>query len=457
MSNKNIPALLIIPVILVCLLSGCAGHSEELPEYIPPAQMYNQAITNMTAFGDLALSIRSVKLVTLDTQVFQENVEQTLSFQDYSTDSPSVDIQQTYIYPDYSFSCRHRYADGTAYLSLDANTFSTKVPYSTYAEQIFPLSFLDPQIYEHIEAKRFANRTLIGFSKPSGPEKWAFPQGAEFEDATGSVLLDSSGNFIKGSYSITYTGNAATVQTHYTIIPAETILPELDADWDNALPIQDIQAPLILERSCALLSSSAFVHGDSLSRITCQLGTFSRTQQTNLTLDSRSELTADITQEVSLTDGSRPGELFVSRQTESFRSGVYTVRSDSAEAIQEAVTAEIMEQYCRNLLVSSIPLPHHLEDAFFVHSGTKDTLTFKVSEAFAHIISAAACESIYQDPALLDTLASNYHTIIITCSLLIDPVTGLPGLSTLTYEGVYEIDGQSYVLTSLNELIYLYQ
>lgn len=459
MRGKHTFIPLIIFVIMAGLLTGCSVPLQKktnvsLLDTAAPAQLYSQAISDIAQSNHFALSVNTIKTITTDEQVLQENLTQTLSYRDYGTDSPSLAVRQTYTYGDHTFSCQQQYEDGVAYLFLDGNIFSCTTPYDMYINNHFPVSFLTPDNYRSIEAKQFGGRVLIGFSQPSAPESWAIPQGAVFENASGTVLLSSTGSLVIGTYTITYASETASVQEHYTVCPTEVSHGEQPEQQNDVQPIRNIQAPILMERACALLAAAETVGGEGTAQISCELSGLNRTQKTVLTLDSKDALEADISLEVSLTDISRPGEITISHQAESFRNGVYTVQTGDVKTEEGAVTADVMDHYCRNLLVSSIPMLFHLENAVMLQSGSDLVLTFDVTEDFARIICAAACEAIYQDPNLLDSLATAYNTDTMSCTLQIDAITGLPAVSSFVYKGIYNIDGNAYTLVSESEQTY---
>ena len=78
-----------------------------------------------------------------------------------------------------------------------------------------------------------------------------------------------------------------------------------------------------------------------------------------------------------------------------------------------------------------------------------DVITLQIvgTEELAQLIGKNACKTLYDNPDLLNDLASSYKTNLISCYYKLDRSTGLPIAAGLEYSGEHTIEGFAYTLT----------
>lgn len=445
MKRTRLLTAAVLCIFSIVLLAGCTSQKEQAAAAViennTPGQLYTQAISRITESPAFTLSVQSERIITTGSQSLWEEQQQTVTYRDYATDSPTVFAEQTYTYGTQTVACSHMYANGSGFLALGDACFTSKLSIETYTGSLVPVTYLDTSLYGMVEAKASGERILIGFADASAPESWACPNGVELQSAAGTVLLDATGAFLKGTYTLTWSDGAYTIAQRYSIQPVPEAVT-LTQSWDDAVSVQALFAPLALERSCALLLSAQTLSSRSEETIRCQLSGLTRTETAEVTLDEQ-DYRMDLT--VSLADKSRSDEVTTQFQTETFRDGVYTIEKDGVTS-REDVTGEEMNQYCRGLLVRNIPLLGYIRSVCVQYTDGETILTFDTTEEFARIVCASACETLYQDPALLDSLSTSYQTDTMECTLQIHSGTGLPMVFSSVYKGIHTIHENTYTL-----------
>jgi len=460
-------SLFCILIPLLCLaLIGC--HAESTPETTQPeptavsadaASVYEAAITTYSTQTQHAYQVSYQQYTQAAGQTLFEHSKQSICMQGLGTQAFTGIADETLQIGSNIIRLTERYQDGHAYFSVNQGMYTAPMTAETYISRYIPLAALDPSLYQYIELTEHNNRTLIGFAQPVAAEYWAMPDGAEFLDASAIVSLRDSTALNSIDYSICYRYGNAEIIMRVNISPltgeAAAIPP---TDIENYTSLQAIDAPLSLERACGYLLQASQLDATYSESVDCQAFGISRTRSADMSLSGTDDsFKVFLKSRVQQINHSRNGESTDLTQTELFQNGTYLVTTEEGPLKTDAsVTADIMRTYCQDILVSTMPLPQHITDARMTQTDSTVILDFTCSEAFAEAICANACQTLYDDPTLLHSLATSCSIDLMTCYLEVDLFTGLPLRAGISYSAQHVIEGSAYQLSSKTNQIYSY-
>lgn len=415
---------------------------------------YQQAAEKITSSGSYRMNISTTKITTLGKQSFTETSSKVLTCQDLGSPDLQIVLEEFLDYGMHNFSVTEQYIDGTAYVSLDNSHFSSTISAEAYRQRLIPVSMMTPSLYDSVITHQIGDRLLIGFSQPIAVEPWAVFGDVQLQDASGLAALDSEGNLVESLYSLSYTSGSANVvySVKALIEPNAPVTSPVIEDISQYTNIDLFDVPRLLEQSTGYLLQANAIHAETQEVITCQANNLRREQHTDLTMADRDrDLDITLGIDVDLIDYNQGGTSTKYHQTETYQDGKYTLTVENETSPQPSegeVTAEKMQLYCQDILVGTIILPEYIKSVSVTELDSTYQLSFSASEDLSEIVCSNACQTLYQDPALLNNLASSYETDKIVSTLVIDKQTGLPVASGIDYSGSHNIEGTSYTLTS---------
>ncbi len=463
MKKIRFTAALIIGGIILVALTGCFSDSgndavkkSALPFAVQDAtSSYEQAVDKITSTGSYRMNIDTTKITTIGKQNYTETSAQVLSCKDLGLPEEQFILNEYVNYGAHSFSVCEQYTDGAAYITLDNSHFSSAISKEDYTNRLIPVALMDPSRYQSILTHQIGERTMIGFSEPTAPEPWAVSEDIQLNDASGRAVLDAEGNLVESCYSLSYTSGPATItySVNATFEPdAEITIPAIE-DYSLYTNIDFIDVPRLLEQATGYLLQANAIDSETQETIVCQANNLRREQRTHLSMNNRDhDLDITLGIDVDLIDYNQGGTSTKYHQTETYKDGQYTLAVENKESSQThegEITAERMQLYCQDILVGTIILPEYIEGVSVVPLENAYQLIFSASEKLSEIVCSDACQTLYQDPALLNSLSSSYRTDKIESTLVIDKQTGLPVSSGIDYSGSHTIEGTSYTLNSV--------
>jgi hypothetical protein len=211
----------------------------------------------------------------------------------------------------------------------------------------------------------------------------------------------------------------------------------------------------MLERATGYLLQTNNISAHYTDNIYFQAFGDSRTQDITLYMANHENLSALVKTLTKLKNDSRVGQDTQLSKIELFADNRYLVSTDDNKPIESSnITAYDMRQYCQNRLVSTVMLPKHITGAQIISSEKSVRIQYSASEEFANLISSNACQSLYQQPELLNDLAQSCTTDTLQCYLELDKITGLPIASGISYSGTHNVAGTAYSLSYKADQIY---
>ena len=264
------------------------------------------------------------------------------------------------------------------------------------------------------------------------------------------IVLTKDGKLLNWQTSLTYHQADTTVYTRVFAAPSTDHgafdLTTQDAEF---MEVSSLDAVVMLERFSGFLSSVEPISADMVHTITCDANNLERIQTTKIELSGKKEnFSATVDTTVVTTDHSRNDIITNEYQIENFSNNTYALNSSNLHKESPDVTYDVMNSYCRNNLVVTLPLLQYIQDARVYNQDGKTLYRFPGTQELSELICSEACNLLYQDPGYLDALASDRNILSTECTLRIHPLTGLPESSSIVYRGTHTIEGKVYNFTS---------
>ncbi len=461
-------AALVLCVALLFLLTGCfaSDHTDKnqttaLTADSAAISLYQQAADKISTADNFSLYIGTITNTTVGGQTFSKSSQQLLDFQNYGTNAMQASMVESLHIGIYNISISEFYGDGIGYFTVNNNSFTAPMTVEEYCIRYAPAVLFNTVLYRDIQTYAYGKATGITFRQPAGAESWAIPTDAEFTDASGYAVLDHSGALKESTYTVTYQLGAAFISqtTRVIVRSASAAQVKSPGDASSYTSVEYLDAPRKLEEACGYLLQANQIQSTAVENITCQAFAINRSQTTSLTMSGAADtFNALLDINVNQINESRGGEVTAIQQTEGFQNGVYSISiNGSASTTNASVDYKSMQTYCQNLLVESILLTEYIAGASLLQTENTYRITFRGSEALAEAICRDICSTLYNDPTLLNTLASAYTIDTVECYLELDSSTGLPTASGLRCRVTHTIEKISYLLTTQMDQIYHYQ
>lgn len=456
-------------ILLLCIIAAASGCSVSAPEQqiqprteqIQPVKvdieaLYNEASEAVSLAKNLTLTVHSTKTMTIGENIFSETSEQTLAYTGYGTETMQAQVTEVLTMGDYSIPNTAAYRDGIGYYTVGNGSFQGGISAEDFCAGYAPAVILDASLYDAILATENNGILTVTFSQPTATEVWCGYSGAELVDATGTAVLGSGGQLLESTYTMTCL--EGTKQIHLsTRVAIETGTASIgSADYSNFTVLDAPGAPLMLERACGYLQQAASVTASSTESIGFQA--YGDTRRETVLLDmsgAGSGFTADLALSVELVNQSRGGEISKKDYTMTYANGVYGTAVDGEIKADNIVIApEKVRIRCQDFLLATVILPEYVASAEMADQGDTYLFSFTASEALAELICKTACQTLYQDAEMADSLELGYETDTLTAYLSIDKDTGLPSGSGVSYVGIMQVDDFPYALSYQAEQVY---
>lgn len=464
--KKKILALF-LAIAMVLSLIGCTQEptttepstepSVETTEPAPDAaQIYADACAALGA--DVTLDVVTTKTTTVGDQTLTVDTTQVLTYAGVGTDAPMIHLQQTVPYWDYDSNGDMKstdeqytelYAGGMLYVDLQGKaSFSTEMTQEDALARYIPAVLLDVALYEDVTMAENGTETVITFAQSVGGETWAVPEEAELVEATGTATV--TGNAIGAmTYTVTYEYGTVTVTQTTESKPrtqAETVTaPE---STDGYVPVQSADALYWMLQAEDLknqVTSGSFMETSSMY---CQAAGVVRNQSTAMDFyDVAEDLMAKVEYNVYFMDYANQEDQTYS-QEENYQNGKYTyTENDGVPTTTNGLARYLIRDYYKELLNTCVVTPAYWQEVTLEDLGSLYYMEFTFSQEFGNDTQNSICSTLWQDPAFLNSLASNYVTDEVTGYMSIDKYTGLPVAVGYKYQGTHTIDGGDYILT----------
>lgn len=408
--------------------------------------LYDSATNSLIGSDLFTLNTTNITHTATGNYTIREELSQKVTYSNYGTDSQSVLIDQKASYGKHSVNSFQQYVGDLAYWNVDGVYLK-----STAQGDLFENKPL-PQIsnYRTLYGYNAGDYIYLCFYDPVSDSDFSIPQGSSLQEATALIVLKKDGSLLRWQTTLIYCQADTTIYKRFTASPtADHNTFDLTTQNTEFTEVSSLETVMALERVSGFLSSIEPIQAQTVHTITCDANTLERTQTTKIELSGKEEqLTASVDTTVSTVDHSRADTITTEHQLESFTNSLYSLKSDDLIKSSPDVTYDVMDAYCRNSLVVTLPLLRYITDAQVYNRSGTIIYRYTGSQALSELIYTEACKMLYQDPEYLDTLAANRKLLSTECLLHINPLTGLPESSSIEYKGTHSIEGQVYNFTS---------
>lgn len=417
--------------------------------------LYQQAINSVALFRNLTLSIHTEVQTKIGEEIFSEKSDQTVKYNDLGTANMIVSVEAEQAFGSYVVPYSEAYSNDVMYFSVGGGNFCTPMSGSAFQDRFAPAVLLDPTCYKTSSATLEDSIFSLEFKDPIAIENWALENNAVLISASGTATLDEHSNLLENTYSVTYAQNELEVTKTVQVLikKGETIsLPQVT----EYLPIEDPNAPFMLERACGYLMQTKAITAQINESILCEAFSDNRTQKLEINMYGNNEdFAAKLNFNTLLINSSQAGDEVRKTETFSFENGNYTALLNGLPtADNKNVTAEQMRKTCQNLLLGTILIPQYISNSATVINEDTVRYEYAITNDFAATLCQNACNTLYGKPELLLNLSSSNTTDTLTAYLEINRKTSLPTSSGIIYNGSYVIEDRPYLMKYETEQTY---
>lgn len=415
--------------------------------------IYESATADFLDSGAATMEIKTVQQLVTNGEILTEQAEKSLSYYGYDTEELIAASNELLKIGTHTIETSEAFVEGIAYVSIDQSNFKTAYSAQDYQKRLIPAALFESKLYKTVSAYDNGSEYLLYFNNPTNAENWAEMPDWNFSDAQGFALIDHNGNLLQSAYSATYQYLVLgavkdtlhfTVYVNHTPTAVQIDLPESTSDYTS---ISYFDGPRMLEKACGYLMKANNVTAHYSDRIFCQAFGDERVKTTSLYAANNKDFSARIVTENILTNTGQLGDTTRHLHDELFIDGVYTIRVDGgAPTENETINAESMQNYCKDQLVSTIMLPKDIIEVRITETETTFEIQFIPNTDFAASLSSNACQTLYQNPNLLNEMAESSTVEKLESSLTLNKRTGLPLYSGVEYSSSYTIEGVPYQL-----------
>ena len=445
-------AVVLLAVLTIVIVNAvkCSGNATVSLTSEKALQFYDNALTNALSAEDFTLDITTTKNTSADENQYSFSSHQIVTYDDYATDNMLAQSQETMTVGQNETTITESFVDNKAYFTIDGAAFTGAMSADAFIDKFAPVALIDKTLYRTISATKSPDGIFIQFCDPSGAEPWCIPAGAEMISANGTVQLTTGGQLQQSAYHIAYSEGTENIDLTITVMFTPITEVQISIPTSKSSTTANyLDAARDLEVMYGYLLQSDKMYAQIDESINCQAGGIQRTQTTALEFESaEAGLNAAIETLVSITDYGNGGSTVTNTQSETFHNNTYSISENGGEAIaQPDVTAEQTLNYCQDLLVKNVILPGNIASVNTIVENDVITLQIVGTEELAQLIGKNTCKTLYDNPDLLNDLASSYKTNLINCYYRLDRSTGLPLAAGLEYSGEHTIEGFAYTLT----------
>lgn len=406
-----------------------------------PEELYANAVAKTKELTSQTLTIKHEREMTVGADTFEQTIKQTLTLQNMGTDSFAAQLKESKDSGTYDTKTTEIYTDGTLYGQINEDYFIAELTQEEYLARFAPAVALDASLYGSILQE---SETSFEFSAPTSLEAWVANESAVLVDASGTVDLDETGIISKSTYTATYSQGPAKITDTITVQVKESAGEEIAAPSSTALylPLEHYEIPELLHNAIGYAMQAGSITTTKVDTMfSAASGVAYSIQSTHNAHGYGMDICAKIENSYQLVDYNNSANSFDYDVENLYQNGKYTMRIDDGEAESDPrVTSNDMRNAVKNNVVSLMMPITYLKSITIKDLGSNYLLEFEMNEDGAKSTSHSVTTTLYNDPDLLDDLASDYRTEAATGYLSIDKITGLPTAAGLEYLGYHTIE-----------------
>jgi uncharacterized protein YbaP (TraB family) len=454
--------ILLLSIVMVLSLVACGGGSQEtvpttaptqatVPTTLPtqppeptPAEVYIQAAQALGQADELrfSLQVKDTRQVGGQTFVWQ-SLENT--FVDApGSESPKVARQLSYGWADGVLELGDTYEyylDGKAYFAYAdlSHVYSQEVSWQQYRADRIPLQMLDPANYASV----MEDGDTITFTNANAAESWT-GEDTKCLSASGKAVL-KDGQLTECSYTLQYSHQ--NIQGQLTVTWSLLQQDQLPApQWpaykaQELKTVQDLWGVKMLTLGMSALDQTDSYHISQQNQITVEAGALSYFDGSEYYVFGQdTKLTANLEM--------MQGSEYTKRQQEEFyRDGKLTYYFDDEKQNEYVLEPDFVFDIYRRAWCMGVPQPKYVSGIAVEDLGDTCKITFSGSNEWGKQLQRDTCEDLYENPGILDDMASKYYTNTLEGTVYIDKITWLPISWDTSYKGTHNIQGTGYAVS----------
>ena len=454
---KRIVSALIVLSILLCAW-GCAqdpavttapsptlftteptGTTAQPTEPTDARETYRQLVSQLPA--DIAMDIS----ITWETEIsgsrFTSASNQKITYLARCSEDFTALAEESVSFDRHSAEYTEILTGGKVYASINGQLYSAEQTEEEFTSRYVPTVLLDEALYETVAIEG----NTISFSGATALESWLLNDTVTLAEASGTVTLAETG-IASADYTAAYSvGGAAITVTVKQIFSAADASISAPADSESYMETESIEALKLLDTAYGYLLQAKQYSCSTLSSIQSQAAGFITNTQyhldTYVTNTGTDYLVESSVYAQDSTDKSQQD------MTEKFIGGVYTYSvDDGEESSPGTVTAAVMEDYARGILLANMIDTPFFTGASVTDLGSLYLMEYTCTEDLALSICEDFCETYLGQADILHSLSSKYKTNTMEYYLALDKYTLLPTACGYLYEGCHTIEGYDWLL-----------
>lgn len=418
-----------------------------VPTEPPASDLYAQAKAPLLEAENLELLVTAEKTVSVGGETFRLNTEQTIRFNGIGTDALQVALTETQKMNGNDDKFEEYFESGTLYLTVsDEYRFKGAMEEAEYLARFAPAVLLEESLYAEITAAQDGENTLIQFQSPTAGEAWALPEGAQFQSATGTALIDGNGNLTQTSYTVSYTYGGSQISETVTAAAAVTEAFTLTAPEDSAYTeLEHVDAIRLYDMAVLYLCSTNTVTTNLTETIASQAAAYVLATQNTVNFYGKGKNhVSEVTYSASATQENQTDTY---QQTERYQNGIYSIAVDGGDPQKTTnVDAATMLTYCSDFLYENLLSLEYISSATVSEVGGTLYLELGCSEAYGQWLCEYTCTTLFDDANLLNDLATAYTLSECSAYLAVNKYTGMPTATGIAYSATHTIEGSDYIL-----------
>lgn len=444
----------ILMILLLLFVSGCedteAIHPTQIPTAEPtepsidPIQIYQDAVQQLLATSQMKIDAEVEKKVFVDSQIFEENSNFSLTYKDFNSDVFTSEASGVVNFGDvYSATFEEIWYEGKLYGKLNNYGYSAELTQDEYFRRFAPAVLLTPANYSSITL----TNNIFGFSAATGFEDWVACDGFEFLEASGTAALNEQMQITSFTYSVSYLyGNVRYEIDYATTLSAvedEISAPSKYVNWQE---VGSADLPMMIERAYSYLLLSNQKSISTMRLAQSDAVAFSAAAQRDLILhkgDDLKMLNQEFTEVLNLSTGNI--ESFSMQET--YSDGVLRYIGDDTAADPEEMDAAEIERFFTETVNFRFPELNTFEEIYISYVQGGCVFDYTLSEDVSEFLRLEVQEYLFGEKQFLDLESSGYELLMAEGYLAIDQYSGLPTANSITYSALHTIGGEKYQLT----------
>ena len=419
-----------------------------------PIQAYTEAANFLDATNGLSLEIEVNTTISVADDLFRHKTIQEISYSNRKSGSPRIRMVEAIRFgTDEMPNLEETYIDGMLYVRHDGEKirFCGPMDPEAWKTRYVPPVMLTAALYESIVATSNNSGTTYTFTKPTGAEPWALPEGAVLSEASGVAITNILGALTQMRYNITYLHGGAQVRVEYeSKISNYSGNVAVYGSPDSYTEIENVELFRYYPQALGYLylsqPGSAIVNASE--SITSQAAGVVRNQSITM---NRYGTDKDISTVVEtdvyfMSYGTNQEQTYTLE--EKFLDGAYTAAENGGTPVRNYnVSYSNVLAYCREIYKKYSISPVSWDTVTCTDLGSTILIEYTLTDQKSQLIQNEICQSLWNDPDFLNNLASTYVTNEGTGYFAIDKFSGLPTAMGYSYSGTHTIQGGAYLLT----------